>query len=169
MRPTLSIVVAPGVSEEWANYWHVAQLATVLTEAGVSVTKVTATLQDAPDSWAYLYLPTWLEEVTEPAATSRFPRTVAMLTVRQACAEAEKYGLAGAIDDLAIQAYDRHHLGENQVGASMLVVRRDIAKQLGWSVYELNSSPKYACTEGVVTAFAKALLAYLEALLGPPA
>lgn len=169
MKPTISIVVDPGMSESWAQeFWYVDDLVKALTDAGASVTKVTAGLQAAPESWAYVYFVHSLEYVTDPAAVARFPRTIATLWMPRVCVPAEQYGLAGAFHDVSREAYEKYQAGAKQSVDTVLAVRRDIAARLGWKLYEFQASTNYAETDDLKVPFATALISYLEALLGPP-
>jgi hypothetical protein len=168
MKPTIAIVVDPQVPESWArDFWHVDDLAKALTAAGATVTKVTAGLEAAPESWAFVYFVTSIEEVTDPAAVARLPRTIATLSMQKVCALAEQYKCAGAFHEVSREAYENYRDGAKQSSDTVLAVRRDIAARLGWKLYEFRASVNYAETEDLHVPFAKALLSYLEALLGP--
>lgn len=169
MKPTISIVVDPGMSETWAQeFWHVDDLMKALTDAGASVTKVRAGLEAAPEAWAYVYIVHSLEDVTDPAAVARLPRTIATLWIQRVCRLTEQYGLAGAFHDVSREAYDQHRAGAKQTVDTVLVVRRDIAARLGWKLYEFQATTNYAETDDLKVPFATALLSYLETLFGPP-
>jgi hypothetical protein len=170
MKPTISIVVDPGMSESWAQeFWHVDGLAKALIDAGANVTRVRGGLHEAPESWAYVYLVSSPEDVTDPAAVARFHRTIATLSMQKVCVLAEKYGFAGAFHEMSRGAYEHRQAGGKHTVDTVLAVRRDIATSLGWKLYEFHASTNYAETEDLNLPFAKALVSYLETLLGPPA
>ena len=168
MSRTISIVVDPGMSAAWAqDFWRVDDLAEALTDAGAIVTKHRSGLEAAPESWAYVYLVSSIDDAIEPAAVARFPRTIATLPMQKVCVLAEQHGLAGAFHEVSREAYEKHH-GVKHQGQTVLAVRRDIAARLGWKLYEFHASPSYAETDDLDVPFGKALLAYLEALIVDP-
>ena len=177
MKPKITFVVdepailASSVGEDGVGsemrFWRATLIVQSLVDAGAAVEVFRGGLQDAPDSWAYVLLNGYLDSVAaHPGVRARFPRTIGLISIREACRDADRFGLAGAIDERGIPNPD-HDTPER---LNFICVRRDIAEKLGWELLGPISSPyRYEGIWGLPIPIGQLILTYLRALLGDPA
>ncbi|MBK9035871.1 MAG: hypothetical protein IPL61_32250 [Myxococcales bacterium] len=178
MKPTITLVVdraaiesvtrGPDAAEAEMKWWHIRDLAAALTAAGADAPIFLGGLDEAPESWAYVLLTGWLDQVASTPPSAPVFRAPSRSLRSTTCREAEKFGLAGALHGISVEGYEADATGRAVAADAPFAVRKEVAARLHWSLTPINSSSDFACTDTTNSPLPTALITYLKALLGEP-
>jgi hypothetical protein len=142
-------------------------LAEDLGKAGLAARIFVGKLEDAPESWAYLLITDEEEMLVrlkdQPVIQTRTKRALGVEFVPQrAAALAESLGLLGVMTGMGSWFGSRR---DDAKTPNSLLVKRSVATQLKWEVFDINGSENYAFTRGITMTLPKLIIEYLTAAL----
>ncbi|MEJ7599015.1 MAG: hypothetical protein WKG01_13995 [Kofleriaceae bacterium] len=169
---TRQLIVVIDKLDQGAIPWYERQfkleaLTADLTKAGVSARVLVGKLEEAPDAWAYLVI-TDEEEMAaripqQPALQARLQRALGATHIPQRAAGlAQSLRLLGVVTNMGSWFGSKR---DDPKAPNSLFVKRTVAAQLKWELFEVNSSESYASTRPLAMTLPKLIVEYLVAAL----